>query len=152
MSEFEVSRHRGRGADRRNRCQGRRVAGLAVALLLLAACGTSLPSNDRLLESFEAGRTGIWVSGHGKVTQILGDEPGLDPKQRLMLRVDDQLNLMLVHSMSRTGRIPVERGQIVSFHGRYEWNASGGAVSLTHRDEAQPGDGGWIELAGTRYD
>lgn len=125
---------------------------LALASLLVACGGNSLPDNQRLAEVFAEGQTGVWISGHGTVTQLPADEPGASPIQRLVVRINDDFSVVVRHDLGHAGRVPAEKGDAVAFHGRYEWDARGGMVSFTYADEGQPGGGGWIELGGTRYD
>lgn len=126
---------------------------------LLAAVGVSgcggdgLPDNARLLEIFESGQTGVWVKGHGTVSQVLSDNSvGGQPRQRFMVQIEDSLRVQVRHQVVNSPRVPAERGDVIAFQGRYEWNASGGLISLTHQDPAQPGGGGWVSHRGTRYD
>ncbi|MFW5926435.1 MAG: DUF3465 domain-containing protein [Wenzhouxiangella sp.] len=111
-----------------------------------------MPDNERLVEAFENGRTGLWVSGHGTVSQVLSDEMLGFPRQRIMVQVTDSLRVMVQHSMLDSVRVPVERGDVIAFQGRYEFNGNGGNVTLTHSDPEQPGGGGWIRHAGITYD
>lgn len=123
----------------------------AVVLLLLTACGgpDALPNNAALEAAFAQGRTGVWLSGHGHVVRELGGDANL---QRFQLRISDDLSLVLVHRVGSVGRIPAERGDILSFLGRYEFHGGGGELALTHADPAQPGGGGWVVHGGVRYD
>lgn len=135
-----------------------RILSQALIVLLcfvLGGCGQGEApvSNDRLIETFESGRTGIWASGQGAVVQLLGDqEIGGDLMQRFTLRLNEQLVIQIRHSLEDAERVPVERGDEVQFQGYYEWEARGGFLSLTHNDPAQPGGGGYILFDGTRYD
>ncbi len=135
-----------------------RPIGVVLVSLLVTlggvGCGANeLPDNSRLLEAFEDGRTGVWVSGHGRIAQVLADETTTIgfPRQRFNVRVEDQLTVMVQHSLTESGRVPAERGDTIAFQGRYEFNASGGTISHTHRDPSQPGSGGWIRHDGVTY-
>lgn len=125
---------------------------LTLVNMLVACAGDSQPPNDRLAEIFQQGRTGVWVSGHGSVTQAPSDLPGADPQQRYIVRINEDFTVMILHSLQFSERVPAQRGDVIAFQGRYEWSASGGNISHTHGDAAQPGGGGWIEHDGRRYD
>ena len=132
-----------------------RVLMFMLLVLGVAACGEegAQPDNERLLNAFEQGRTGIWVSGHGTVAQVIGDERiAGSTNQRMTVAVGDELNLIVRHSLDMSDRVPVEQGDTISFHGLYEWNGRGGIINFTHFDQDQPGQGGWIRHEGTRYD
>lgn len=122
----------------------------AVVVLALAACGgdDALPDNRALEEAFSQGRTGVWLSGHGTVVRELGGDAN---SQRFQVRVSSDLSLVVHHQVGDSGRVPVERGDTIGFHGRYEFHGAGGQLTLTHADPAQPGGGGWIQHGRTRY-
>jgi len=126
-----------------------------AAVLLLSGCtgGDELPDNERLLEIFREGRTGVWVSGHGTATQVLADDAIGPPRQRVVLRINDELQqVVLYHSLADSERVVVEPGDIVAFQGRYDFNGRGGTISLTHADPDQPGGGGWVRVGERQYD
>jgi uncharacterized lipoprotein YmbA len=128
---------------------------LIVLGLVLGGCGSGEAplSNDRLIESFQQGRTGIWVSAQAPVTQIVGDEEVAGTTvQRFVIRPNDEIAVQVRHSLGDSERVPVERGKEVRVQGYYEWDARGGFISRTHADPEQPGGGGWIEYEGKRYD
>lgn len=134
-----------------------RISGLILLILsglMVAGCGGGDAdiTNDRLIETFTEGRTGVWVSGEAPVTQLLGDEAIGGNYQRFVVRLNENIQVTIRHSLDNADRIPVERDDVVRFHGLYDWNPRGGVVSLTHRDADQPGDGGWVEHDGVRYD
>ncbi|MEX0914419.1 MAG: DUF3465 domain-containing protein [Wenzhouxiangellaceae bacterium] len=127
---------------------------LVISGLVLGGCGQGdAPfSNERLLQSFADGRTGIWVSAEAPVVQILGDEDIGGNRQRFTIRPRDGVVVQVLHSLEDSTRVPVERGDIVRVQGYYEWDARGGFISRTFSDPNQPGGGGWIEHEGQRYD
>lgn len=122
--------------------------------LVLGGCGQGEApiSNDRLLESFEEGRNGIWVSAEAPVVQLLGDENIGGRRQRFTIRPTEGVTVQVRHSLENSTRVPVQPGDVVRVTGYYEWEARGGFISRTYSDPDQPGGGGWIEHEGTRYD
>lgn len=120
-----------------------------VAMGVAACGGDELPDNSRLEAAFSEGRTGVWVSGHGTVVRSLGSD---ESSQRFLVRVSDDLSIVIRHRIGASGAIPADRGDVVQFQGRYEFHGGGGEVLLTHADPAQPGGGGWIVFNGQRYD
>jgi hypothetical protein len=128
---------------------------LFVSCLVLGGCGQGEAplSNDRLIESFQQGRTGIWVSAEAPVSQLVGDEQVAGATiQRFVIRPNDEIAVQVRHSLAESDRVPVERGDRIRVQGYYEWDARGGFISRTHAEVDQPGGGGWIEHDGTRYD
>lgn len=131
-----------------------RVLMIMVLVFGVAGCGgDALPDNERLLNAFEQGRTGIWVSGHGTVAQLIGDETiAGEVHQRVIADVGGSLSLIIRHSVEASERVPAAQGDAIAFQGRYEWNGRGGVLGHTHRDPEQPGGGGWIRHEGKTYD
>ena len=133
---------------------------ICASLLFIASClvlggcgqGEAPISNDRLIESFEQGRTGIWVSAEAPVVQLLGDEDIGGQRQRFTIRPQEGVVVQVRHSLDDSARVPVERGDVVRVQGYYQWDARGGFISRTFCDPEQPGGGGWIEHEGERYD
>lgn len=124
------------------------LMGMLVGGLLVACGGENKPDNSRLIEAFAEGRTGVWVSGHGTVAQVF---PVSGEDQRMLVRVDEGFSVLLRHRIGSSGPVPVSRGDLVAFHGRYEFHGGGGEMLLTHADPAQPGGGGWVIHQGQRY-
>ena len=123
---------------------------IAMFAVVIGGCGgDAMPSNDRLLSAFSEGRTGVWVSGHGVVVRGLSSD---ENSQRFLVRVDDELSLVVRHSTEASGVVPIERGDRIAFQGRYEFHGGGGEILFTHADPDQPGGGGWILHDGNRYD
>ncbi len=123
--------------------------------LAVGGCGGGQApiSNDRLIESFEQGRTGIWVSVEAPVTGILGDETiGGNLHQRFSVAPNQKITVQVRHSVVDSERIPVRVGETVRVQGYYQWDARGGFISRTFQDPSQPGGGGWVEFGGQRYD
>lgn len=131
-----------------------RVLIIMVLVIGVAGCGgNALPDNARLLNAFEQGRTGVWVSGHGTLAQLIGDETVAgEMHQRMVVNIDGSLDVIVRHSVESSQRVPAEQGDTIAFQGRYEWSGRGGVIGHTHRDPEQPGDGGWIRHEGTTYD
>ncbi len=133
---------------------------VSVSLLFIFSClvlggcgqGEAPISNDRLIESFEQGRTGIWVSAEAPVVQLLGDEDIAGKRQRFTIRPTEGVVVQVRHSLDDSTRIPVERGDVIRVQGYYQWDARGGFISRTFSDPNQPGGGGWVEHEDQRYD
>jgi len=132
-----------------------RVLMIMVFVIGVAGCGggDALPDNERLVNAFEQGRTGVWLSGHGTVMQLIGDETiAGETHQRITVNVDGKVDLLVRHSVEESERVPVSQGDTVAFQGRYGFDGRGGLIAHTHRDPEQPGEGGWIRHDGVLYD
>jgi len=127
---------------------------ISSLILVLGGCGGEAPlSNDRLIESFEQGRTGIWVSAEAPVSVLLGDETIAGKlHQRFAIRPNEEITIQVRHSVVDSERVPVQVGDIIRVQGYYQWDARGGFISRTFHDPSQPGSGGWVEHKGQRYE
>jgi len=95
--------------------------------------------------------SGPWVEGRGTVVRVLRDDLRGRQHQRFVLKLASGGTLLVAHNTQLARRVPVEEGEEVAFRGRYEWGARGGIVHWTHRDP-RGGSGGWLEVAGRRYE
>jgi len=132
-----------------------RVVMIMVLVIGMAGCGgeEALPDNERLINAFEQGRTGVWVSGHGTVKQLVGDETVAGERhQRIVVDVGEVFDLIVRHSVEASERVPVVQGDTIAFQGRYEFNGRGGVLGFTHHDPEEPGGGGWVRYQGNVYD
>lgn len=105
----------------------------------------------RLREAFAAGRGDLWVTLEGSVERSLRDDDEGSRHQRFVVRLADDLTLLVAHNIDLAPRVPLEVGDRLRLRGEYEWNPKGGVLHWTHHD---PGGrpGGWIELDGRRYE
>ena len=125
------------------------VVALFLTVAIVGCVGEEpLPDNERLLSAFANGQTGVWISGHGTVVRPLGSA---SDNQRFLVRVNDELSLVVRHQVGSMGPVPADSDDVIAFQGRYEFHGGGGELILTHADANNPGGGGWIEFNGTRY-
>ncbi len=110
-------------------------------------------SNDGLVAAaYREHRSGIRVSGDGRVVKVLPDDRDGSRHQRFILDIGSGETLLVAHNIDLAPRIEsLARGDDVSFCGVYEWNARGGVVHWTHRDPSVRHDAGWLKHAGRTY-
>lgn len=128
---------------------------LALALVLVtAACAPADTGNAAVQRAFAEHRSTVEVTADGGVTRLLSDDPGPDgTHERFIVRLSGlEQTVLIEHNVSIGRRVPVAVGDAVRVHGEYVWNDQGGLIHFTHHDPAHTHEGGWIELAGTRYD
>lgn len=106
---------------------------------------------ERVHEAFAERRGDLWVTLAGRVERTLRDDDEGSRHQRFVLRLDDDLTLLVAHNIDLAERVPLEVGDEVRLRGKYEWNAQGGVLHWTHHDPGG-GPGGWIECSGRRYE
>jgi hypothetical protein len=105
----------------------------------------------RLRAAFAEGRGDLWVTLAGRVERTLPDDQQGSRHQRFVLRLDEDLTVLVAHNLDLAPRVPLERGDRLRLRGEYEWNARGGVVHWTHHDPAGK-PGGWIDFDGRRYE
>ncbi|HEX5421116.1 MAG TPA: DUF3465 domain-containing protein [Gammaproteobacteria bacterium] len=112
----------------------------------------SAPAQDAIASAFADHRSGIEVTGRGKVTRILSDDRNGSPHQRFILMLPSGQTLLVAHNIALAERVSsLKSGDIVEFKGEYEWNAQGGIVHWTHDDPRGRHDAGWLKHDGRIY-
>jgi hypothetical protein len=103
-------------------------------------------------DDFSAQQTGTLVTGEGQVSRILGDDSIGDRHQRFILRLPSGQTVLIAHNIDVAPRVEgLNVGDMVSFHGEFEWNDKGGVVHWTHRDPQSSHESGWLKHAGRTY-
>jgi len=92
------------------------------------------------------------VCQQGTVEKILPDDHEGKPHQRFILRLRDDITLLISHNIELAQRIPdLKNGDLVIFKGEYEWNKKGGVVHWTHHDPKGRHQDGYLIHNGTKY-
>lgn len=113
---------------------------------------TELASSDEeLYAAIREQRSNQWVDGFARVVKLLPDDDDGARHQRFLAELDDGSGLLFAHNIDVAPRAPVEKGDVIRFRGRYEWNDKGGVVHWTHHDERDPTRGGWLQLGDDVY-
>jgi len=109
--------------------------------------------NDKIVEAYRSGTSGIFVESEGTVEKILPDGREGSPHQRFIVRLLNGHTLLIAHNIALAPRLDdIEVGDTVNFHGQYEWNAKGGVIHWTHHDPNNRQEGGWLLHAERRYE
>ena len=112
----------------------------------------STASDDPLANAYAERRSGVQVSGEGRVIRILGDDSMGDRHQRFVLELDSGRTLLIAHNIDIAPRVDsLQKGDAISFNGEYEWNDKGGIVHWTHHDPQGQHEAGWIRHRGRTY-
>jgi hypothetical protein len=93
------------------------------------------------------------VTDAGVVVHLLPDDNDGSRHQRFLVEVDrSDVTIKISHNIDLAPRVPVSRGDRITFKGEYEYNDLGGALHWTHHDPKQWRPGGWIDHRGQRYE
>jgi len=136
----------------------RRPAAIAVAapalvvlvVLRVLANGSDVPDNAALAAAV-AGHQAEEVTVQGQVTALLPDSVGSDgTHERFDVDFGGGLIVEIDHNTTLAPRVPVTRGTTVLVHGQFEPDPGHPIIHYTHHATGTH-PGGWIEVAGRRY-
>jgi hypothetical protein len=88
----------------------------------------------------------------GVVAKVLPDDRQGLRHQRFIVRLANGQTLLVAHNIDEAPRVAgLQAGDQVRVHGEYIWNAKGGLLHWTHRDQRGRHPSGWIRHAGQTY-
>lgn len=113
---------------------------------------SSVDDTDLIIQSFEAGRSDVWVQASGTVARTLADDNEGSRHQRFLVELRTGHTVLIAHNIDLAPKVPLSRGDEVEFRGEYEWNDRGGVVHWTHHDPRGRKEGGWISHRQRKYE
>lgn len=109
-------------------------------------------SKNAVQLAYQNRRSDVQVKGSGQVVRLLADDLEGSRHQKFILRVSDNLTVLVSHNIDLAPRISnLGSGDRVEFNGEYEWSKKGGVIHWTHHDPAGRHEDGWLEHQGRRY-
>jgi hypothetical protein len=130
----------------------RRTASVAAAaaMILLAGCADPKPNNPDFVDDLTSGHAAE-VTVSGTVTKLLPDSNGpAGPHEDFDVKVSGY-TVEIDHNLTLAARVPVQVGDVVVIHGQFEPDPGRPVIHYTHHaTDTHPG--GWIKLAGHKYD
>ena len=109
-------------------------------------------SSNQIEAAFNNRQSDVQVQGQGRVVRILADDNDGSRHQRFILEVDNDLSLLVAHNIDLAPRInELNKGDMVTFYGEYEWNDRGGVIHWTHNDPNHRHIDGWLKHRGRTY-
>ncbi len=112
-----------------------------------------LRRRSAVAEQFRKKKSDVILTDRGTVVHLLPDDNEGSRHQRFLVEVaKSDVTIKIAHNIDLAPRVPVSKGDRISFKGEYEYNELGGALHWTHHDPKQWRDGGWIDHAGVRYE
>lgn len=93
----------------------------------------------------------FWVGLNGKVVKLLKDDLKGSRHQKFLISPSSGITLLVAHNIDLASRIHLNKGDLISLYGRYEWNNRGGVIHWTHHDPKGKRKGGWIQTNGKTY-
>lgn len=139
----------------------RAVLLLIIALLFVVADNylkrhstppSSTTDNTSVEQAFSQKQESVQVSGNGTVIKLLPDDLKGSRHQRFILKISRSLTILIAHNIELAPKIQtLNKGDLVSFAGEYEYNTRGGVVHWTHHDPSKRHQGGWLKHNGKTY-
>lgn len=109
-------------------------------------------SSYQIEEAFSSRQSNIQVKGSGTLIKILADDTQGSKHQKFIVRVTDNITLLISHNIDLAPRInALKKNETISFFGEYEWNPKGGIVHWTHHDPRKRHPDGWLKYRGKLY-
>jgi hypothetical protein len=69
-----------------------------------------------------------------------------------MLKTTSGQTLLVAHNIDLAPKInEIKNGDLIQFHGEYEWNSKGGVIHWTHHDPNNMHTDGWLKHEGRTY-
>jgi len=105
-----------------------------------------------IVEAFNNQKSDVLVQTSATVQRILADDLKGSRHQRFIVQLETGNTVLIAHNIDLAPKVPLERGDRITFQGEYEYNEKGGVVHWTHHDPGGRHPGGWIELDGKKYE
>ncbi len=120
------------------------------------AQSSNLPAQSKVISRIRAAKddtnSKFWTTVQGEVIKSLKDDTKGSQHQKFLVKVANDITLLVAHNIDLAPRAPVSKGDLVTMRGEYAWNNRGGVIHWTHHDPRGKKEGGWIEVAGKRYE
>ncbi|NQZ54352.1 MAG: DUF3465 domain-containing protein [Piscirickettsiaceae bacterium] len=91
-------------------------------------------------------RSNVQVKITAQVFKLLRDDLDGSRHQRFLIKLSGGETILIAHNIDLAPRLDdLEKGDIITLHGEYEWNEKGGVIHWTHHDPAGHHIDGWIK-------
>lgn len=92
----------------------------------------------------------VEVTFTARVKKLLPPDRKGVTHQRFLLELSNDRTILVAHNTDLAPEVPIQKGDLVTVHGEYIWNARGGVVHYTHHTTNRH-QGGWINFNGQTY-
>lgn len=112
----------------------------------------SIDDQQKIMQAYQQQRSNIQVQSKGEVKAILADDNEGSRHQKMILKLENGLTVLIAHNIDLAPRIEgLKKGDIVEFYGEYEYSEKGGVIHWTHHDPRGKHIDGWLKYKGKAY-
>lgn len=112
----------------------------------------SIDDQQKIMQAYQQQRSNIQAQSRGEVKAILADDNEGSRHQKMILKLENGLTVLIAHNIDLAPRIEgLKKGDIVEFYGEYEYSEKGGVIHWTHHDPRGKHTDGWLKYKGKIY-
>lgn len=112
----------------------------------------SVDDQHKIMQAYQQQRSNVQVQAQGVVKAILPDDNDGSRHQKMILKLDNGLTVLIAHNIDLAPRIEgLKKGEPVEFYGEYEYSQKGGVIHWTHHDPRGKHMDGWLKYQGKMY-
>ena len=112
----------------------------------------AVDDQHKIMKAYKQQISNIQVQSKGEVKAILADDNDGSRHQKMILKLENGLTVLVAHNIDLAPRVEgLRKGEIVEFYGEYEYSPKGGVIHWTHHDPRNKHEAGWLKHNGTIY-
>lgn len=112
----------------------------------------TVDDQQKIMQAYQQQLSNIQVQSKGEVKAILADDNDGSRHQKMILKMENGLTVLVAHNIDLAPRVEgLRKGEIVEFYGEYEYSPKGGVIHWTHHDPQGKHVDGWLKYQGKSY-
>ena len=112
----------------------------------------TVDDQQKIMQAYQQQLSNIQVQSKGEVKAILADDNDGSRHQKMILKMENGLTVLVAHNIDLAPRVEgLRKGEIVEFYGEYEYSPKGGVIHWTHHDPQAKHVDGWLKYQGKSY-
>ena len=112
----------------------------------------AVDDQHKIMKAYKQQISNIQVQSKGEVKAILADDNDGSRHQKMILKLENGLTVLVAHNIDLAPRVEgLRKGEIVEFYGEYEYSSKGGVIHWTHHDPQAKHVDGWLKYQGKSY-
>ena len=112
----------------------------------------AVDDQHKIMKAYQQQLSNIQVQSKGEVKAILADDNDGSRHQKMILKLENGLTVLVAHNIDLAPRVEgLRKGEIVEFYGEYEYSPKGGVIHWTHHDPQAKHVDGWLKYQGKSY-